>query len=107
VTVWADRTRLQQVLENLIRNAVEHGGEDVRIRVGDRPRGFYVEDDGPGIPEDEREQVLEPGYPPDGSGTGFGLSIVRDISNAHDWTFDITASDDGGARFEFSGVRTS
>jgi PAS domain S-box-containing protein len=66
--------------------------------------GFYVEDDGVGIPPDEREQVFEAGYSTDDGGTGFGLRIVRDIACAHGWTIDCTAGAAGGARFEITGV---
>jgi signal transduction histidine kinase len=85
---------------------VEHGGSDVTVRVGtldDRP-GFYVEDDGPGIPEEVREEVFDRGVTTDDDGTGFGLAIVREIAEAHGWTVRATESDAGGARFEFTGV---
>jgi len=49
-----DRSRLRQLLENLLRNAVEHGGENVTVTVGNLPDGFYVADDGPGIPPDRQ-----------------------------------------------------
>ncbi|WP_380674380.1 PAS domain S-box protein [Salinigranum sp. GCM10025319] len=121
----ADRDRLQRLLENLFRNAVEHGsaGEesdqeesaaaalgadagDVEIRVGplaDDP-GFFVADDGPGVPVDERESVFEAGYSTSDSGTGLGLSIVERIAAEHGWKCRLTSSRDGGARFEFVGV---
>jgi len=98
--VVADESRLKQLLENLIRNAVDHGGADVTIRIGDLPNGFYVADDGPGIPASDRDQVFESGYSTDPQGTGFGLSIVREVADAHGWSVAVTASDDGGARFE-------
>jgi len=98
--VEADESRLKQLLENLIRNAVDHGGADVTIRIGDLPNGFYVADDGPGIPASDRDQVFESGYSTDPEGTGFGLSIVGDVADAHGWDVSVTASDDGGARFE-------
>jgi signal transduction histidine kinase len=107
VTVEADRSRLRQLLENLFRNAVEHGGPDPTVRLGTLagddgdPAGFYVEDDGPGIPESERETVFEHGYSTDADGTGFGLSIVRAIADAHGWEVRVTDSSEGGARFEF------
>jgi signal transduction histidine kinase len=102
--VRADKSRVQQLFENLFRNAVEQGGETVTIRVGPLPDGFYVEDDGPGIPEGEREDVWEAGYSGIEEGTGFGLSIVQQIVEAHDWEIRITESTDGGARFEITGV---
>ncbi|MFB6090068.1 MAG: PAS domain S-box protein [Halobellus sp.] len=102
--VRADRSRLQQLLENLIRNAVEHGGEDVTVTVGDLEDGFYVEDDGPGIPADRREKVFETGFSTASEGVGFGLSIVAQVVEAHDWTIEVTEGERGGARFEITGV---
>lgn len=105
-TVRADGTRLQQLLENLIRNAVEHGGDTVTVTVGDLPDGFYVADDGPGIPPEERERVFESGYTTRADGTGFGLTIVNEIAEAHGWTVRLTDGQEGGARFEFTGIST-
>jgi PAS domain S-box-containing protein len=117
--VEADESRLRQLFENLFRNCVEHGstssrtgagegvghaGHDVTVTVGDLDDGFYVADDGPGIPADEREQVFEAGYTTAADGTGFGLQIVDQVAEAHGWTVTATESDDGGARFEFTGV---
>ena len=108
-TVLADEERLRQLFGNLIRNAIEHApGDDrdsgVTITVGDLPDGFYVEDDGTGIPESERESVFDSGYTTSESGTGFGLSIVREIASAHGWSVSVTDAESGGARFEFTGV---
>jgi hypothetical protein len=50
-TIRADETRLRQLLENLFSNAVEHGGN--HVTAGDLDHGFFVEDDGPGLPDDE------------------------------------------------------
>ncbi len=108
LTVQADESRLQQLLENLLRNAIEHGGEDVTFTVGDLSdeTGFYVEDDGPGIPPRKREQVFEAGYSTTDEGTGFGLNIVKEIANSHDWSVRLTDGADGGARFEFTVIET-
>jgi len=103
-SVRADRSRLRQLLGNLVRNSVEHGGTGVRITVGDLDDGFYVADDGPGIPPDERERVFEAGYSTSEGGTGFGLRIVEQVADAHGWTVDLVESDGGGARFEIRGV---
>jgi PAS domain S-box-containing protein len=103
-TVLADRTRLLQVLENLYRNAVEHAGPDVTVTVGDLEDGFYVADDGPGIPGDQREEIFESGYTTSRDGTGFGLTIVSEIVAAHGWTVEVVESETGGARFEVRGV---
>jgi signal transduction histidine kinase len=105
VTFPADPDRFRHICENLIRNAAEHGGEDITVRVGQASdETIYVEDDGPGIPEDERDAVFEPGYSSTPDGTGFGLAIVQQLAEAHGWTVTLTESDTGGARFEFSGV---
>jgi signal transduction histidine kinase len=48
--------------------------------------------------------VFDDGYSTRPSGTGFGLSIVREIADAHDWTVEVTESADGGAGFEFRGI---
>ena len=100
----ADPDRLRNLFENLVSNAVEHGGSDVTIRVGDLPDGFYVADDGPGIPEGVADGLFEPGQTGVEGNTGFGLAIVQEIANAHGWTVSATASDEGGARFEIRGV---
>jgi len=98
----ADPDRLRHALENLFGNAVAHAGNDPSIEVGTLDEiGFYVEDDGPGIPADEREQVFEPGYSTTDHGTGFGLAIVRRVADAHGWEVDVAEGDEGGARVEF------
>ena len=105
ITFAVDPDRLQQLFENLFRNAIEHGGEDVTIRVGVLDGdGFYVEDDGPGIPEEKRETVFDSGFTTNRDGTGFGLAIVREIIEAHGWTVSLTDSDEGGARFEVTNI---
>lgn len=65
------------------RNAVEHAGDDVTVTIGDLTDGFYIPDDGPGIPEDKRDHVFEVGYSTAEAGTGFGLNIVQEIVDAH------------------------
>jgi signal transduction histidine kinase len=125
--VRADEGRLRQLLENLFRNSVEHGSPDdtdaaadadrgaadpaddghVTVTVGDLPDGFFVADDGPGIPESERERVFESGYSSQRDGTGFGLDIVRRVADVHGWEVTLTESAAGGARFEFTGVTRS
>ena len=131
LVVSADRERLRRVMENLFANAVEHGstsspsrpGDDaverrstpaeenslVTVSIGelDGDDGFYVADDGPGIPEDQREDVFEPGHSMSPDGTGFGLAIVEEIVEAHGWDIKATASDAGGARFDISGVESA
>jgi PAS domain S-box-containing protein len=102
--VSADADRLCELLENLFRNAVQHGGHGVTVRVGLLAGGFYVEDDGPGIPEDRRASVFDHGVTTSEDGSGYGLSIVRTIANAHGWDVVVAEGSDGGARFEVTGV---
>ena len=102
--VQADTSRLRQLLENLFRNSVEHGGEAVRITLGGLPDGFYVADDGPGIDSGAQERVFETGYSTARDGTGFGLDIVAQVAEAHGWSVAVAESEGGGARFEVTGV---
>ena len=137
----ADENALARLLENLLRNAVEHGStgsqqgaddavehgsrgsrtesddtvengsqsEDdetgVHVQVGVLPDGFYVEDDGPGVPPDKRDDVFGFGYSAkDDRGHGVGLASVRQIAVAHGWEVKVTEGDMGGARFEVRDV---
>jgi len=102
--VEANRSQLRQLFENLFRNSVEHGGEDVTIKIGSLPEGFYVADTGPGISVEKREDVFEEGYSESENGTGFGLAIVKQIVEAYGWSIRITDGQEGGARFEIFGV---
>jgi len=89
----------------LLRNTVDHGGDDVTVRIGQADENtVYIEDDGPGVPEDERDAVFDPGYSSGKDGTGFGLAIVQRLAEAHGWDLTLTDSESGGARFEFSDV---
>jgi two-component sensor histidine kinase len=103
-TVRADRSRLSQVFENLFRNAVEHGGEDVSVTVGATADGLYVADDGPGIPSGDLATATEIGYSGQPNGTGLGLAIVDDVAVAHDWTLELGESETGGLRVEMGDV---
>ena len=81
-------------------DTAEHAGDVTVIVGGLDDGGFFVADDGPGIPDGERENVFEGGYSTADEGTGLGLSIVRSIAEAHDWTVTAVESESGGARFE-------
>jgi len=102
--VRAESERLTTLFERLFENAIDHAGPDVAVHVGRLDDGFYVADDGPGIPEDEREDVFEYGYTTDTDAAGFGLAVVEEVAAAHGWTVDLTEGPDGGARVEVHGV---
>jgi signal transduction histidine kinase len=111
LTLAAEPHHVRNLLENLFRNAIEHGGRDVTVRVGSLGgdstgalAGFYVEDDGPGIPADERDAVFEAGYTTDADGLGLGLTFISQLADAYGWECRLTESEEGGARFEFAGV---
>ncbi|NUE03793.1 HAMP domain-containing histidine kinase [Halorubraceae archaeon YAN] len=98
---------MEQLLENMFRNAIEHGGNSITVTVGENDDGFYIVDSGPGIVEKNREKVFENGYSTRRSGTGFGLAIVKQIVDAFGWEVSITESETGGSQFNFSKVKHS
>ena len=117
-TVHGDPNRLSHIFENLFRNAIDHNDDPITIRVGLKnvmytntrapdsgTFGFFIEDDGCGVPEGRRESVFDAGETTRKDGTGFGLPIVKQIAEAHGWEIELTASFDDGARFEFTNVR--
>lgn len=104
VVIEADGNRLRELLGNLFRNTIEHAETERRIRVGKSDNGFYIEDDGIGIPEDDRGKIFETGHFTSEEGTGLGLAIVKQIAEAHGWTIDVSESSTGGTRFDFTSV---
>ena len=103
-SVSSDPERLRELFENLFRNSVDHGGDDVTVRVGPLDTGFFIEDDGQGIPDDDKAEVFDHGFTTRDEGHGYGLSVVRTIVNAHGWDVVATDADGGGARFEVTGI---
>lgn len=111
--IVADEGMITDLFENLFRNCAEHGFGDkpepdsrrvVRVgRVG-AGRGFYVEDNGRGIDPEYSESVFESGVTTAADGSGLGLSICEDVAAAHGWDIAAAEGDDGGARFEVTGV---
>lgn len=102
----ADRKRVKRLFENIFRNAVEHGGSDIRIQVGQLSDGdgFYIENSGEPIPADDREEIFESGFSTGDDGLGLGLAIVKGIVSAHGWKINVTEGSIGGPRFDISGV---
>ena len=96
-------SQLRRLFENLFWNAIDHGSARI-IEVGPLADGFYVEDDGRGIPPDERDRVFESGFSTDEQSPGYGLSIVHGIVDIHGWDVDVVTGEDGGARFEITDV---
>ncbi len=101
-----DPDALRQVLLNLLDNAAKYGPRSQEILVGMESKTgatcLFVEDQGPGIPERERERVFDRFYrlPREGvSGTGIGLSVVRDLVSRHGGRAYVEAASGGGARF--------
>ncbi|WP_266075616.1 sensor histidine kinase [Haladaptatus caseinilyticus] len=90
---------LEHVFENMFRNTIEHG-EATTITIGTTEHGFYVEDDGTGIPDGMRSKVFEMGYTTQKNGTGFGLAIVENLVKSHGWSITVGEGDTSGARFE-------
>ena len=115
----ADADRLQQVLTNLVENAIKYGRNEGRVTIGGRIRGesdaqapgqveLWVADDGPGIPPEARERVFERFYRVDRArsretgGTGLGLSIVKHIIQAHGGEVWVKSEMGAGTSFHFT-----
>jgi signal transduction histidine kinase len=108
--VIGDERRLEQVVQNLVANAVRHTPRDGRVRLSATPADgavvVAVEDSGPGIPPEHLAHVFDRFYRVDSSrdarsgGSGLGLSIVRAVVERHGGTIGASTSDLGGARFE-------
>lgn len=115
--IRADWSRLMELFENLIQNMIANNDQEITIRVGEITEmytatrapttdasGFYVETDGHGIPDVDHEKVFQPADVTRIDETGFKLSIVKQIAEAHGWKVTLTESVDGGVRFEFTDI---
>lgn len=91
-----DPGAIERVITNLVQNAMDHGGRNVIVRV--LPSGFEIQDDGPGIPPEERERVFEPFHRlrPRSTGTGLGLNLVQQVIERHHGAVSILGVADGG-----------
>ena len=101
--VRGDEAAIRRMFDNLLGNVIEHGEPTVRVRVGATEDGFYVEDDGPGIPVENRDRVFEHGFSTktNGDGTGMGMASVRQLVLAHEWHIDVADAEAlDGVRFE-------
>ncbi len=100
-----DTRRVQQALINLLRNAVQSApGATVRLtwRQDDKGVLFAVDDDGPGIPPEDRAKIFEPFYTTKSvdKGTGLGLSVAHAVAKEHGGKVDVGESPLGGASFQ-------
>lgn len=107
--ISGDASAIERVLTNLVQNAIDHGGRHVTIRV--LGPAVEVEDDGPGIPQDERERVFEAFHRlrPRSTGSGLGLHLVQQVVQRHGGHVSISDARGGGtiARVEFPTARTA
>jgi two-component system sensor kinase FixL len=108
-TVMADRVQIQQVLINLMRNAIEamRDSEPRELLVRIFPNGegrivVEVADTGPGIPYEIAAQLFKPFVTTKSGGMGVGLSISKRIVEAHGGELSVNRNDNGGATFRFS-----
>ena len=111
VWVLADRDRIEQVMLNLIENAIKYGNEGGKVIVhfneGKKQIEVAVRDNGPGIPQEHLNRIFERFYRVDKSrskergGTGLGLAIVKHIINAHDTKIAVMSKPDKGTTFSF------
>jgi len=102
-TVESDPDCLRLVLARLFENVLAHADSDATVTVGDTERGFYVADDGPGIPAEDRQRVFEQGYGTSREGEGYGLFVAERVATAQGWDIVATESEAGGASFEVRG----
>lgn len=95
--IRADRERLRMALNELFRNALVHSEGQIEIFAGplSESRGFYVEDTGPGIPDDERDYVFDMGYTSVEGRAGNGLNTVSEIASAHGWDVQLGDTEQG------------
>lgn len=85
------------LIENLLKNAIEHAGPDVTVRVGmTDDRGFFIEDDGPGMPADLATAISEHDVESTGDASGTGLLIVIDAIQELGWEIRATDAGDSG-----------
>lgn len=106
VVVRADAGKIRQIVSNLLTNAFKFSPPGTTVRVVVRATAdtgcLAVDDEGEGIPEDQREQIFDQ-YERLGrseKGMGLGLYISRQLALAHEGTLEVSSSDSGGARFE-------
>ncbi len=104
-SIMVDATRIQQALINLLHNAIQcTPAGKVRLTWRQNKHGvlFCVDDDGPGVPPENRSRIFEPFYTtkPVGEGIGLGLSVVHAVAEEHGGKIEVDGSEMGGASFQ-------
>ncbi len=106
-TVDADADQLGQLFQNLVKNAIEHGGAETRVEISAEETAsgyrFAVSDDGPGIPADQQEDIFglfDKGN--DSEGTGIGLAVCERIVNRHNGDIWVESTEGDGTTFYFT-----
>jgi signal transduction histidine kinase len=103
---WSlDAIRMRQVLENLLRNALQaskHGAVSARVFIESDKLVYIVDDDGPGFPADALENVFEPFFTTKSRGVGLGLAVARRIVFMHGGTIGARNKTEGGAELKIS-----
>jgi two-component system, OmpR family, sensor histidine kinase KdpD len=110
--IWVDSVQFSQVLRHILENALQYSPPDSRVIISayanNREINFWVDDNGPGVPENEREKIFDKFYhvrnsvKKPGAGTGLGLAICQEIVQAHKGAIKVETSPEGGARFVVS-----
>lgn len=103
VKIAGDPLALARVIVNLIHNALTHGGPRGQVNVQVHAEGaISVSDQGPGVPDAEKDRIFEPFYriQPQSHGTGLGLHLVREVVSLHAGRIEVTNGADGGAQFK-------
>ncbi|MFL6192552.1 MAG: sensor histidine kinase, partial [Thermoanaerobaculia bacterium] len=97
-----DRNQIEQVVVNVLKNAMESIGEDGAIVLRLDRGALSIRDSGAGIPEDVRALLFTPFFSTKRNGRGLGLTLVQEILSAHAFEFSLAPAEGGGAEFRLS-----
>ena len=100
--IYGDRAQLEQVVLNVVRNAMDATPDGGAIAIRCVDRSVVVEDSGAGIPDDIRGEIFSPFFSTRREGRGLGLTIVQEILTNHGFGFSLENRAEGGARFRIS-----